>query len=103
MLKNALREALAKKFSLNQLKVINDFGTSSKTKELAMAINNLAGGKTVLLAVNDKNKNIFRAAANLSKTKAMPAKNLNVYDILNHQYVLMDQKALQELKKLNND
>lgn len=97
MLKKALLEALAKKYSLNQLKVIKDLEINPKTKELNRVMTNLIGQKTALLAVSGKNKNVFRAANNLAKIKALPVKNLNVYDVLNHQFVLLDQTALQEL------
>jgi len=97
MLKKALWEALAKKYSLNQLKVIKDLEVNPKTKELNRIMTNLVGQKTALLAVSGENKNVFRAAGNLAKIKALPIKNLSVYDVLNYQYILLDQAALKEI------
>lgn len=98
MLRQALREALAKKFSLGELKVINEFPeTDGKTKNAARMIKNLTGQKSTLLLLSEKDQNLKRAVSNLAGVETMPARDLNVYEALNHKYVLMDQKTLEKL------
>lgn len=98
MAKEALAESLSKKLALNELKIVNVLEiSSSKTKELSRTVSNLTDKKSTLLVAASDNKNVFRAAANLSKLKAIRPKDLNVYDVLNHKYILIEQKALQEL------
>lgn len=98
MAKEALAESLSKKLASNELKVVSALeAPNAKTKELSRAISNLTDKKSTLLVVASDNKNVFRATANLPKLKVTRSKDLNVYDVLNHKYVLMEQKALQEL------
>lgn len=98
MLKEAARGALAQKLASEELKIVEKLEAKDlKTKNLAKAVNNLSGGKSALLVLNSDDKNLLRAASNIANTTAVLAKNLNARDVLNHKYVLMDQKALNEL------
>ena len=97
MLRQALQEALAKKFSLGELKVVKAFSeTNGKTKNAAGMIKNLTGGKSTLLLISENGQNLKRAASNLEGVKALPARDLNAYEVLNHKYVLMDQKTWEK-------
>ena len=44
-------------------------------------------------------KNIYRAARNLKKTKTLDPTSLNVYDILRHKMILIDQRALSSISE----
>lgn len=98
MLWQALREALAKKFSLDELKITREFPeTNGKTKNLARTIDNLTDKKSALLLFSGKDQNLRRAASNLERVKIMRVEDLNAYEVLNHKYVLMDQKTWEKL------
>ncbi|MBI4991932.1 MAG: 50S ribosomal protein L4 [Candidatus Harrisonbacteria bacterium] len=98
MLQLALNSALSKKLVMDELKILNKLELPDlKTKSIANAVKNLSGGKSALLVVANENKNVVRAARNLSNLDCILAENLNVFDVLNHKYILIDQKALKEL------
>ena len=69
-----------------------------KTKFLARTVKNFVGGKSALLVVSPEDKNLLRSSKNLPNTKTILAKDLNVYEVLNHKYVLMDKKAIESFK-----
>lgn len=98
MLKEAVRGALAAKLASEELKVVEKLEAKDlKTKNLAKAINNLSAGKSTLLVVSAEDKNILRAASNIANLTGVLAGNLNAHDVLSHKYVLMEQKAFNEL------
>jgi large subunit ribosomal protein L4 len=103
MLKEALASALAKKFSLNELRVVSDLeAKDSKTKYIAQAVRNLVGDKSTLLVLASGNQSALRAAANLNRVDPITVANLNAFNILSHKFIVMEQAALQELTAQTN-
>ena len=96
---SALKEALSEKFSSGQLKVLENLETTSKTKNLAKTFVNLFQGKSALLVVADSNKEAVRAARNLKNITPVYLQNLNLYDLLNHKYVVFEKAAFNNLNK----
>ena len=95
----ALDGALAQKISLDMFKVVKDLTiATAKTKELAKTVRNLTKGKSTLLVLSNENKNAMRAAANLARVTPILAKDLNVYNVLTHSVIVMEQTALAEMK-----
>jgi len=93
--RTALRQALSLANNEGRIRVVETFeckdGKVSKTAELLKKID--ARGR-VLMAVNVKNDFTERATRNLTDVKAVDARYLNVYDIMNADTVVIDQKAL---------
>jgi large subunit ribosomal protein L4 len=91
----ALRQALSLAATENKIRVIETFdckdGKVSKTVALLKKLD--ASGR-VLLAVSQKDDLVERATGNLQSVKAVHANYLNVFDILNADVIVFDQKAL---------
>jgi large subunit ribosomal protein L4 len=91
----AIRQALSLAAQDGKFKVIESFeckdGKVAKSAELLQKIE--AGGR-VLLVVNLKDELVNRATNNLADVKAVHAHYLNVFDILNADSIVVDQKAL---------
>lgn len=99
MRETALDSALAKKLSLDQLRVIDSLATATvKTKDMARILKNLANGKSALLVVSNENKNAVKSASNLARVTPIFVKDLNVYDVLTHSVIVMEKTALAEIK-----
>ncbi len=97
---------LSKKMKDGEIKVFEDFAIAEpKTKALAPVLRNILGmGKDikrfdVLLVANNANENLFRASANLTKTKAINADSLNIYDIMNHKNFFVEKGAVETIEK----
>ena len=100
MMKLAIEGALLKKSQSGELKVVDDLAISEpKTKNISKTILNLTGGKSTLLIIPNDDKNILRAVSNLKKVTGIRSKNLNLYDLIVNRFILIDQKALPEIKK----
>ncbi len=100
MLRAAIHSALSKRLSEGALKVVESLELPNyKTKELATQLkaffNNILNA---MLVPAKGNHNIYRASGNLPKVKSLAADSLNVEDILKYKNILIDQKAISEIK-----
>lgn len=102
----ALKSALSKKLKDNELKVFTTLEIEApKTKVLATALKSIFDMKKnekrydALLVAGKENKNILRASSNLQKTKAVRPESMNVYDVLNHKHILIDESSVATIVK----
>lgn len=94
--------ALTYKAKDNNITVLEDFNFDApKTQKYADLINNLKlSDKKTLLVLGEPNKNIYLSSRNLGKTKVVTASDLNTYDILNAQNLLLVESSVKEIEKL---
>jgi large subunit ribosomal protein L4 len=102
----AIVSALSSRLRGGEMKVIEALRPEApKTKALASILRTLTASSPkvnrfdALLVARNEEKNIFRAAANLPKVKAIHPSGLNVYDLLNYKRVFMDKEAVASLVK----
>jgi len=100
MVLGALRSALSAKLRDGQLKIVRAFELNDhKTKSMITVLANLEAKKTVLLVEAGENTNLLRASRNLKGVKIVPTKDVNVYDLLKYQEVLLSESAAQKLSE----
>lgn len=94
--------ALAYKAKDNNITVLEDFNFEApKTQKYVDLINNLKlSDKKTLLVLGESNKNIYLSSRNLSGAKVVTASDLNTYDILNAQNLLLVESSVKEIEKL---
>ncbi|HUC02017.1 MAG TPA: 50S ribosomal protein L4 [Candidatus Paceibacterota bacterium] len=102
----ALFSVLSKKAKDGEVKVFDSLVLDApKTKSVAAALTAVLAPKKgdkrfdVLLVADNANKNLFRATANLQKTKTLEAGSLNVYDIMNHKNLFIDKSVVETIEK----
>ena len=102
----AVFSVLSKKMKDGEIRIFEDFKIKApKTSVLALALRELLGMKKdakrfdVALITNGNNENISRASSNLTKTKAINADSLNVYDIMNHKNLFIEKDAVEIIEK----
>ena len=95
--RNALKSALALKFSENQLLVIKtlDF-KEPKTKEGIKFLDKFKLDSALIID-DHQNRNLFLAMRNIPKVKTVDYNQVNVYDVLNHKWLIFSQKAFVSL------
>jgi len=72
----------------------------ARTKALSELLVKLpCDAKKSLIALPNMNKDIIRAGQNIKKVQTIQAKDLNVLDLLNHQYVVMPKSAIDVIVK----
>ena len=96
----ALRSALAAKLRDGELKVVQAFSLADhKTKAFRSVLDKLEADRKVLLVDNGENRNLALGARNLPGVKLVASKDVNVYDLLGHQRVLISEEAARKLSQ----
>jgi len=96
--RNALKSALSQKLAEEQVVVIENLTVGShKTRELAAKLARLGvGGKALLVDAFD-NHDLALAGRNNPKVKTVDALGVNVYDVVDRQYLVISESALNRL------
>lgn len=94
--------ALTYKAKESNITILEDFiFDSPKTQKYADLINNLKlSDKKTLLVLGESNKNIYLSSRNLTNAKVVTASDLNTYDILNANNLLLVESSVKEIENL---
>lgn len=99
MNKLAVKMCLTDKVLNNLLLILEDFDIEGKAKNMAILRKALPGaGKTTLFLSSEPNEKINLATRNIVKLDMQQAKDVNVVDLLHHQYVIATKKGLKILE-----
>lgn len=96
--KNALRSALSRKLQDAQVLVLESLDVPTpKTKELAGLLSRLGADGKVLLVDRQGNENLALAARNHPQFKAVDARGVHVYDVVDRGWLVVSEEALGAL------
>ena len=97
----ALRSVLSMKAKENNIKVIDSLTVESlKTKDLKNMLSNLGlNGKTLFITSNDA-ENLYLASRNLNNVGVLLTSELNVYDMLHADTIVLDEEAVKQIEVL---
>jgi large subunit ribosomal protein L4 len=96
----ALRSALSQRALDGGLKVIDHFDiTQPKTKELKAILVQLGAGAKTLVVDNKPADNLILSVRNIPGVKVIDSTQVNVYDVLDCQTLLVSQEALTKLEE----
>jgi large subunit ribosomal protein L4 len=97
-LANALRCALSLRTKEQKLVVVEDFALDAiKTKRVVTAL--AALGATSALIVDGENEKLARSTRNIPKAKFLRAEGLNVYDVLDHETIILTKPTVEQITK----
>lgn len=94
--------ALTYKAKEDKIIVVEDFSFEApKTKSYLEVLKkfNLQDAKTLLL-VNEGNKNVYLSARNLKRANVMRAKDVNTYNVLNANNLIICENSLKDIEKM---
>ena len=99
----ALRTALMSRTS--DIKTVEDFGsslTTPKTKEIVKGLDRLGIDKTkkILIILDNPSTNIRKSIHNIPNIKLALADQLNVFDILNANQLIIGNSAIEKIKEV---
>lgn len=102
----ALRTAFQSR--AEDLVVVADFAENlprPKTKDLVQAMDRwqVSLDSKVLLIVSERESNVYLSARNLSNVKLISASNLNIYDILTANQIVVTASALAKIQDVYGD
>lgn len=100
----ARKSALSYKVKDNALFIVEDFSFDApKTKNYVNFLKNLKiDGKKSLLVLPEANKNVYLSAQNLQSSDVVVSSSLNTYKILDANYLMLTEKALENINKVFN-
>ena len=97
----ALKSALTGKVLDKELIVIDNLNLETlKTKELKNLLATLKLDGKVLFVTKDDCENLYMASRNLGYTYAILAEEINCYDIVNADYVVCDEAAINYIEEV---
>ena len=97
----ALKSALSYKLKDKELVIIDNINLDSlKTKEIKNVMANLKLDGKTLFVTNDDNENLYMATRNLGYAYAINADEINVYDIINADKLVLDEAALNKIEEV---
>ena len=100
MARKAFLTALSAKIRDNEILILDDLKLPApKTKEMAKIIKNFPQIKTALLILDGNKESIKRAGNNLPNLEITNINNLNILDILKHQYLIFTKDGIGYLNK----
>jgi len=96
MAQAAMRSALSDKFGSERIIVIDELKIAKpKTAEMAALVELFGLNKALI--VDGANKNLELASRNLAKHKFLKTEGVNVYDVVNHEWLVLSKKAAESL------
>jgi large subunit ribosomal protein L4 len=94
--RQAIRQALS--VCNDKIAVIESFDVKSgKTSDAEAILNKLGAGQRTLLVVATQLPEVVRSVKNLQNVKLVSATYVNVYDVLNADRIVFEQKALSAI------
>lgn len=94
----ALKSALVTKLEENRLIIVDDLSLAEpKTKDMITTLQSVGAGPSSLIVLAERNQNVELSAHNLPGVKTLLASNLNVADILTHDYMVLTRPALDAI------
>lgn len=98
----ARRSALSYKLKDSSISVLEDFNFDSpKTKSYVTMLNALSlADKKTLLVLPDTSKNVVLSGRNIQNTKITTAEQINTYDLMNADTVIIAESSLTKVQNL---
>jgi large subunit ribosomal protein L4 len=92
--RNALKSALSLRLKAKRIMVLQEIALAeAKTKAAAAWLKGL-NLDSALIVEGAANRSLFLALRNIPKVKAVDPMRLNVYDVLNHKWLVFSEQAL---------
>lgn len=96
----ALKSVLSQKVIDESLVVVASFEFEQpKTKDFAASLKSLNVNSKVLVVLEDDNENAARSARNLKNVTVLPAKGLNVLNVIDSDKVVITKGALSQVEE----
>lgn len=96
----AMKSVFSAKAQDNELRILNQLVMDApKTKEMIAVLNNINAQKA-LIVLPDNNEAIIRSANNIPKVATTTVNELNVYDMLKYDVLIMTQESLQKIEEV---
>ncbi|MCI1944688.1 50S ribosomal protein L4 [Clostridium luticellarii] len=96
----AMKSALSSKVEDNQIVVLDNLEVAApKTKEIVKLLNAFDANKTLIVTA-ESNQSVYKSARNIQGVSVVPANNLNVYDLLKFEKLIITKDAVSKIEEV---
>ena len=97
----AMFSALSSKLAEKELIVLDtlDFA-EPKTKEMIKVLEAIKADKKALIITGEKNENVMKSASNIPGVQVSMVPQMNVYEIVNHNSLILSQDAVKKIEEV---
>ncbi len=100
MRRTAMKSALTSKVQDNEMIVLESLSFEApKTKAVVNMLNAFEAKKT-LIVVAESNENVYKSARNIPGVAVVPVNNINVYDILKYENLMITKEAVSKIEEV---
>ncbi len=101
MKKGAFVSALSTMLAENCITVVDNFEIEPKTKVAAKALEALKLNRRIVVVTNGLNENVIRAFSNIEGVSVTTAEQLNTYELVSSDYMLVSVDAIKKIEEVN--
>jgi len=96
--KKALISALSLKFKENKMVVLRDFPMEKISTRVFQKVVDLFDVKKALFVLDDNNDVLMKSSRNIKNIKMIRSEGINVYDILNHEHLILLEPSVKKIE-----
>ena len=97
----ALKSALTDRVQNGKVIVLDELKLDEiKTKEMVRVLGNIKAAEKALVVTADKDETVVKSARNLAKVVTTTTSQLNVYDVMNAQTVVLTKDAVAKIEEV---
>jgi large subunit ribosomal protein L4 len=96
--KKALISALSMKFKENKMLILKDFPMEKISTRVFKSVVDLFSLKKALFVLDDNNEILLKSSRNIKNVKMVRSEGINVYDILNHEHLILLEPSVKKIE-----
>jgi len=97
----AMKSALTSKVAENEIIVLESLELDApKTKDIVKMLEALKADKKTLIVTAESNENVYKSARNIEGVAVIPVNNINVYDLLKYNNLVITKDAVSKIEEV---
>jgi 50S ribosomal protein L4, bacterial/organelle len=96
--KKAIISALSMKFKENKMLILKDFPMEKISARIFKGVFDLFSLKKALFILDDNNAVLLKSSRNIKNVKMIRSEGINVYDILNHEHLILLEPSVKKIE-----
>ncbi len=98
MRKKALISVLSMKVKENKMVILKDFPMEKISTRVFKKVVDLFDFKKALFVLADNDENLLKSSRNIKNIKMIRSEGINVYDILNHEHLILLEPSIKKIE-----
>ena len=96
--KKAIICALSRKFKENKMLILKDFPMEKISTRVFKNVVDLFSLKKALFVLDENNEVLLKSSRNMKNVKMIRSEGINVYDILNHEHLILLEPSVKKIE-----